>query len=196
MGNQPSAPTGAPSLPATITPPPLPPPCDMECQKQKKLVTLKQAMDAIDPEQDPAGYEKARIAYYTTLNGPGWLAQQKQRIAKEEVEPVVSSYQQQYNALKGEQQMQSVFKNMADGLKAQEAADEATNSFLKKQKMIQTDTISTINRNLQLNAPSSSVSGWLSWLIDIVIVILALFVAYKGYTKYFTSPVVPDLTST
>ena len=87
MGNQPSSPTPAPPSASPPSIPPLPPPCDLQCQKEKQLVLLKQNLDAANKQSDPEGYEKARIAYFTLLNGPGWLAQEKQRIAKQEVEP-------------------------------------------------------------------------------------------------------------
>ncbi len=192
MGNQPSLPMPQAPISANVVPPP-PPPCDLECQKQKQLVLLKQSMDAA---QGTDGYEKARIAYYTLLNGPGWLAQEKHRIASEEVEPVLKSYQQQYNALKGEQQSQSIFKNLADGLKVQLAADEQSNAYLDKQLMIEKDKAQTAERMSELGSSSS----YISWVIDIVIAILGLFVLYKAYTRFFgqvsMSPAVPDLTST
>ena len=202
MGNQPSspqAPAPPPEIPVNI--PPLPPSCDLECQKQKQLVTLKQAMDSAHGTD---GYEKARIAYFTLLNGPGWLAQEKGRIAKEDVEPVLSSYTQQYNALRGEQQSQSIFKNLASVLKSQEGADEESNRFLKQQLTAEKDKATTQDRINQLNAgtPYSppQLSRYVSWAIDIVIAILGLFVAYKVYTRFFgqitMSTDVPVLTST
>jgi len=202
MGNQPSAPAPppAPPTPPPPPPPPLPPPCDMECQKQKQLALLKQNLDSIDPDSDPVGYEKARIAYFTLLNGAGWLAQEKSRIAKEDVEPVLSSYTTQFNALKGEQQSQSMFTNLTNALKSQQAADQESNSFLQKQLISEKDKAEISDRLTQLNAvtPPSS-SSYVSWIIDIVIALLGLFVLYKGYTRFFgqiaMSPEVPDLTS-
>lgn len=203
MGNQPSSPT--PQAPSTSPPavPPPPPPCDLDCQKQKQLVLLKQSLDSIDQQQDPAGYEKARIAYFTLLNGPGWLAQEKQRIASDEVEPVLSSYTQQYNALKGEQKSQSVFKSLADSLKVQQSADEESNRFLKKQLSAEKDAAAVKDRMNQLNAGTpyspSQMDQYISWAIDIIIAILGLFVVYNVYVKFFgqstTSPTISDLSS-
>lgn len=203
MGNQPSGPTQPPvsQSPAQLLPP-LPPPCDMECQKQKKLVLLKQAYDSANQETDPVGYEKARIAYFTLLNGPGWLAQEKHRIASQEVEPILKSYREQYNTLKGEQQSQSIFKNLADALTAQEGADKQSNSFLQKQLTIEKDKANTLDRLNQLNTgtPYSNpqMGQYLSWLIDAIITILAIFVGYKVYDKFFgkfSMSSSPDLTS-
>lgn len=200
MGNQQSSPSPptTPPPPVSPPPPPLPPPCDLECQKQKKLVTLKQDLDSKDPEKDPEGYEKARIAYYTLLNGPGWLMQEKHRIAKEEVEPVTASYQQQYDALNGEKQTQSIFTNLSTALKAQEQSDQASNDFLNKQLQTEKDKAQTLDRMVDLGGSPTSYA-WVSWVIDIIITLLAIFVGYNAYSRFFASTSVnpvPDLTST
>ena len=198
MGNAPSQPPPLPSPPVQSPPPPLPPPCDPECQKQKDLTVLKQKLDSIDPEADPSGYEQARIAYFTLLNGPGWLAQEKQRIAKEDVQPVLSSFRQQFNALKGEQQSQGIFQNLANALKAQEGADEQSNAFLKKQLTAEKDKATTSDRLVQLGGPQEP-SQWISWLMDVIITLLGLFVLYKLYRVImarFVSTTPAVLTST
>ena len=70
MGNQPSA--SAPKTPTTSQPPLV---CDLNCQKEKDLALLKTKLDDAEKtkDTDPDGYSKARIAYYTLLNGQGWL---------------------------------------------------------------------------------------------------------------------------
>jgi hypothetical protein len=163
-------------------------------------VLLKQALDSTDPDSDPEGYEKARIAYYTLLNGPGWLAQEKQTIAKNDVEPVIKSYRQRHSALKGEQQSQSIFTNLANALEAQEGADKQSNQFLQKQLTAEKDKAHVADRINQLGGNVSIVTtSYLSWIVDIVLAILGIYVAYKLYTRFFgkitMSPPV-DLTST
>lgn len=199
MGNAPSQPPPVPSPPVQPPPPPIPPPCDPECQKQNQLTVLKQKLDSIDPTVDPTDYEQARIAYFTLLNGPGWLAQEKQRIAKEDVQPVLSNYRQQFNALKGEQQSQGIFQNLANALKAQEGADQQSNAFLNKQLMSEKDKVDVATRLTQLDTSPQDPSAWISWLIDIVIAILGLVVLYKAYgviIRRFTSQTPVVLTST
>jgi len=188
MGNQPSAPA-PPSSPPPPAPPPLPPPCDPDCQKQKNLVLLKSALDAIDENQDPEGYEKARIAYFTLLNGQGWLNTEKQRIATEEVQPVLNNYTTQYNSLKGEKQSQLVFTNLSNALIAQEAVDAADNTFLKKQMAIEKDKADVMNRmnDLATGTPENPQSGsYIPLIIDIIIGILIIGVLYLGFMKIDT----------
>lgn len=184
MGNQPSA----PPPPSSPPPPPIPPPCDLNCQKQKDLALLKSALDTAteNQDQDPAGYEKARIAYYTLLNGQGWLNTEKQRIATDEVQPALNKYRTQYNSLKGEKQSQSIFTNLSNALIAQEGADTADNSFLKKQLAIERDRVDVINRmnDLLIGTPESPQSGsYIPLIIDIIIGILIIGVLFLGFTK-------------
>jgi len=179
MGNQPSAP--APSAPPV---PPPPPPCDPDCQKQKNLVLLKTALDNIDETQDPEGYAKARIAYFTLLNGQGWLNTEKQRIATEEVKPVLDDYRTQYNSLKREKQSQSIFTNLSNALTAQESVDSADNAFLKKQMASEKDKADVMNRLNELtNSTSENSQGYIPLIIDILIGILIVGVIYLGIMK-------------
>lgn len=190
MGNQPSAPA-PPAPPAPPPPPPLPPPpppCDMDCQKAKNLALLKSALDtaAENQDQDPEGYETARIAYYTLLNGQGWLTSEKDRIAREEVQPILSSYNSTYTALKGEKQSQSAFMSLANNLKAQEAGDKESNKFLEKQVIKEKDKADVLDRLKSLSSPvsSSSYYSYIPIFIDILIVGLTIGAVYLGFTKF------------
>ena len=187
MGNQSSAPAPPPSPPPPPPPPPppLPPPCDLDCQKQKQLTLLKSALDQED--EGTESYEKARIAYYTLLNGQGWLNTEKQRIATEVVEPVLKQYKTNYDALKGEKKSQTLFMNVSNALKSQEQADESTNAFLKKEMVSEKDKADVLNRLNELNAgtPVSqpAPTSYIPILVDLFIALLAIGVLYFGYTK-------------
>jgi hypothetical protein len=133
---------------------------------------------------DPQTYEQARISYFTLLNGQSWLEGEKLRIAKDEVEPVLSEFSTKFNNLKGEQKMNSIFENLAGALKAQQASDEEDNGFLQKQLNSETDRVQTLNRLNQLNAPSGPPStSYLPVILNIVMVILGLIVLYLLYAK-------------
>jgi hypothetical protein len=152
-------------------------------------VLLKAALDTAteNQDEDPVGYEKARIAYYTLLNGQGWLNTEKQRIATDEVQPVLNNYTTQYNALKGEKQSQSIFTNLSNALIAQEGADTADNAFLRKQLDSEKDKADVMNRlnELATGTPqSNSGSGsYIPLIVDIIIGLLIIVVLYLGFTK-------------
>jgi len=193
MGNQPSAPQPPPSQPKP-TPPPLPPVCDAECQRQKKLSGLKAAFDekSATRDADPEGYEQARISYFTELNGQGWLAQEKQRIASEEIAPVVSGYRQQYDSLKGEVKNQDVFVKLMGMLRADEDQDTQELGGLSKKLQSEKDKADTLNRLNELNAfpqrrPLSSYQVTpTTWYILIAFAILAI--GYFVYSRMSASP--------
>jgi len=192
MGNQPSAPQPAP--PQQNIPPPLPPVCDANCQRQKKLSGLKAALDAktATKDTDPEGYEQARIAYFTELNGQGWLATEKQSIAKTEIEPVLSSYQTRYQSLKQDTKNQGVFVNLMNMLKADEQNDQEDLGYLKKKEESEKDKARTLDRLNQLNASSGPQQSYLPIIVDIALVLLAIFIAYTAYKK-FTTPSEPTV---
>ncbi len=190
MGNQPSAPTASPQEKAQFVPPPPPPVCDADCQRQKKLAGLKTTLDqkTLTKATDPEGYEQARIAYFTELNGQGWLAQEKDRIAKDEVSPKVTDYTNQYEQLKSQQKNQQVFLSMMDALKAEEAQDETDLAYLEKKANQEKDQADVLNRLAILNQGQTPVSTTNYWpiILQVAIVILGLFVVYLGYTKFST----------
>ena len=133
MGNQPSSPSSPPSTqPSSPPSPPLPPPCDFSCQRQKQLDGLKTALDTATDNKDtnPEAYEQARIAYYTLLNGQTWLVGEKDRIAEEEIAPVITQYSDQYKELNDRKKQQAMFVNLSAALTAQEKEDENDVKFL------------------------------------------------------------------
>jgi hypothetical protein len=184
MGNKQSA--AALETPTTTDPPLV---CDLKCQKEKDLALLKTNLDNADKEKDPDGYEKARIAYYTLLNGQGWLQTEKQKIAKEEVEPLLSNYRTEYDALKGEKKSQSMFTKLMNNLKSQ----NEDNDFLNKELLKEKDKADVLDRLNQLNAgtPTTlSLTGFYQYiptLIDFIILLLGLTVIYLIYTKFIQS---------
>ena len=186
MGNQPSAPQApAPAPPLPVSPPPLPPPCDINCQKQKDLALLKTALDSATDtkDADPVGYEKARIAYYTLLNGQGWLNTEKQRIATQDVQPILTEYNSRYNTLKNQKQSQSVFVNLQNLLKGQENADAADNSFFKKQLSREKDKADVLSRLNTLQASQVNYN-YTPIFVDFIIFLLAIVIIYLMFTKF------------
>lgn len=185
MGNQPSAPPPSAPPPPPPPAPPIPEECDMDCQRNKRLADLKTALNLAteNKDTDPEAYERARIAYNTQLQGQGWLVGEKQRIAKQEVEPVLTKYNSQYGSLKAQQQTQGVFKTLEDALTAQVGADKQSNMFLKKQQMMERDAALRLDRLNQLGAPAGPLTNWLGIGIDFVITILALVLLFLIFTK-------------
>ena len=169
--------------------------CDLKCQKEKDLALLKTNLDNTNKEEDPDGYEKARIAYYTLLNGQGWLQAEKQKIAKEDVQPLLSNYRTEYDALKGEKKSQSMFTKLMNHLKSQNNDTDFLNKeFLKeKDKADVLDRMNELNAGTPVSAPSpTGLYEYIPLLIDLIIVLLGFSVMYLVYTKFMRNKALPN----
>ena len=164
--------------------PPIPPPCDLECQKQKQLQGLQTALDAAaaNKKEDPQAYENARVAYYTLANGQGWLSKEKERIAKKELEPVLSGFATQYESLKGEQKSHSIFSSLARVLTAQQEAGVEDNDFLDKRLNSEKDREKIYNRSNELGGVH--IQSYIPIILDVILAILGISVLYFCYTKF------------
>lgn len=186
MGNQPSS-----SLTPSNPPPPLQVTCDVDCQRQKKLESLKTAMDLAEKTKDtnPDGYEQARIKYNTLLNGQGWLAKEKDRIAKSEIEPQVVQYTSRFKELTSAQKSQDIFVNLAGALKAQTDEDVSENAFLKRQLSMGNDKTDTLNRLSQISGipDGFSFTAYIPVLLDVIIAIISIIILYMLYRKIVPS---------
>jgi hypothetical protein len=158
--------------------------CDIECEKQKQLVLLKSAFDkaALNKDEDPDTYQRARIAYYTLLNGQGWLQGEKQRIAESEVKPIIQEYTSTYESLKGQQESQSMFSKVASIFKNQPSDDEYVDELKTKAGVL--NRLNDLNSGTPEMPPSQ---GYLSIIIDVIIALLIIVVLYLAY-KRFSSP--------
>jgi len=181
MGNSPSAPSAAPSAPPPPPPPPLPPVCDLNCQRQKDLAVVKTALDNSNKTTDPAGYNKARVAYYTLLEGPGWLDKERKTLAENEVLPILNKFNSQFESLKKEEESNKMFVNLADSLRAQSKEDDYDSQYLKRVLEAEKDKAGVESRTNELNFNSDS---YLPLLLDGLIALLLIGVAVLLIMKF------------
>lgn len=210
MGNKPSAPAPTPQpiqkpkqqpvvqqqaaiINPVVAPPPPPviPVCDSACQRQKKLNGLQATLDEKTKTKntDPEGYQKARIDYYTELNGPGWLQEEKERIAKDEIEPVLSSYQNRYQNLKNETKNNSMFINLINLITSEVSSGEEEVRQLQNKSRENADKAATTDRLNQLSAPQKveAKPSPLPMILNVVLGILGVILAFQIYNKFFSS---------
>ena len=179
MGNAPSAPSR--SAPPPPPPPPLPPVCDLDCQRQKDLKILRTALDNSNKTTDPAGYNRARVAYYTLLEGPGWLDKERKTLAQNEVLPILNNFNSQFDSLKKEEESNKVFVNLADSLRAKSEADDYDSQYLKRVLEAEKDKAGVESRTNELNFNSGS---YLPFLMDALIALLLISVAFLFIMKF------------
>jgi hypothetical protein len=155
------------------------PGCGPDCLKERKLKALKDAMDAAP------GNVEAKIAYYTELNGPDWLADHKESMAKHDVEPVLSKYRDQFDSLNTQLQSQSQFADIAKSLKS-----DGGLPYLQKDYEAEKAKADVINRQWSLTGKKQPEVDFLGVILYIIVGALGIAVLFLVYSKYrkYTSP--------
>lgn len=160
------------------------PPCGPDCLRQRKLDALKLAMDTAEKnkDQNPVAYSEARTNYYTLLKGQGWLVAEKQKVAQEEIEPILSRYASAYKVLETKEKSQHQFKSLASAVKSH----EEDNSLLSKEVQKIHDKTNVLKRTTELSeTPTTNIGSYLPWILDGLIAILGLVVVFMLW-RWFT----------
>ena len=139
------------------------PVCDLKCQKEKQLKGLYDIMES--SKNNPVAYEKARLQYYTLKDGQGWLAKEKERKAKEEIEARIQAINAKFDSLKSK--VVPVPTPVAD---------------------VQINDKVALAERLSQFTPSSPISMWFSTFLDVTIACLGLFICYSLFNRMRPSP--------
>lgn len=167
----------------------LPPVCDADCQRQKKISGLITALESksLTKDIDPVGYQQARTAYYIEVEGPDWLEKEKQRILIDEIEPVMNSYRTQFDTLKDDRKSQVVFANLINSLKSDQTANDEELRHLNKKFQKYSDKADVLNRLNELNPQETKIvhkKSYLPTIIDVILAVLGIFIVYTLYRKF------------
>lgn len=163
------------------------PPCGPDCLRQRKLDALKLAMDTAEKNkaQNPVAYSEARTNYYTLLKGQGWLVAEKQKVAQEEIEPILGRYASAYKVLEAKDKSQYHFKNLASAVKSH----EEDNALLSKEVQKVHDKTNVLKREAEMStAPTTNIGSYLPWILDGVIALLGLAIVYMIYRRFTYVP--------
>lgn len=154
--------------------------CDAECQKDKRLKTLQDALyeATLRKGVDPAAYEQARQNYYTVKDGVGWLHAEKERVSNNTTQSVINSYISRFNSMKqniaSQNSRQQATKDEQDGQVGDEDEARFIHSLINREK----DKAGVHQRTLELMNSVLPNSWWNTPLFfDILIGLLILFIA-------------------
>jgi hypothetical protein len=154
------------------------PPCGGDCAKQKQLDDLKAAMDNSTPENA----QKAKTDYYTALYGQEWLQGEKERIAKEQVEPVLRKYRSDYDQLVLQGNAQNQFSDLAMAIKS----DGGTPLLLQDYRA-EKSKADAMNRMAVLTDPwvvSGTGQSWYGYFLYAMILLILFAIVFVLYRKY------------
>jgi len=163
------------------------PVCDLACQKEKQLSGLLSAMQVAE-HTSPEAYEQARIQYYTLKEGQGWLAKEKERLAKLEVEPILRDLDAKYAIAQAKVSQYNQVQELVNSLKNKQIGDEEESRYISNQLSKERDKVDVAQR-LSILGPSLPINTqWLTIALDVVIALLALYVVYSLTIRSFAIP--------
>lgn len=158
MGNQQSSGSSQPLDPTKINDQL----CDAECQKEKDIQQAFQVYTAAqsNPNADPATVSLLRFQYLSLKNGPTWAAQEKARIAKQNVDPIVNKYRQQYQQFDGEYQSSRQLTDIVSALEQKQSNIKNTleeqMKYIDKSVSEKRSKMDVYNRSIELQQEEES----------------------------------------
>jgi hypothetical protein len=92
---------------------------DGNIDKDKKIAEAFRKLQEAENTRDvaPQAYQAARIEYYTLLKGQGWLEEERRRIARTEVDPVVNAYMNRYTDVRDRLKQQTKTIDIVNAVK-------------------------------------------------------------------------------
>jgi len=174
---------------------------DGSIDKDKKIKDAFNRLQDAENVRDktPEAYQQARSAYYTLLKGEKWIEQEKERLLKAEVEPIVQRYQTQRNATMRQFETQRRTIDVVNGLKdkvlsLKDAMKYSADTFTEQLNKVQT----AINMDRRDKGTATVVRAW-DWvdtMLNIAIVIGLLYVGWMIIKKIWFRPRVISQTTT
>lgn len=166
---------------------------DGTIDKDKKIRdAFKRLQDAENVrDKSPEAYQQARSAYYTLMKGESWIEQEKERLLKAEVEPLVKQYQEQRNTTMRQFETQRRTIDVVNGLKdrvlsLKDAMKYSADTFTEQLHKVQT----AINMDRRDKGTATAVRAW-DWvdtILNIVIVASLLYVGWMIIKKIWFRP--------
>ncbi len=175
---------------------------DEKIGKSKKMkdafARLQDAENARD--KAPDAYQQARTMYYTLLKGDSWKDEEKNRIAKAEVDPIITQYRRSKEVVSNEFDAQRKTIDVVNGLrdKVLSLKDEVRYAATTLKDQV-SKVQNQINMERRGREKETVVSFWmwLDTLMNVVIVatlLYAIYVIYPKAMKYMYPKPAPGIT--
>jgi hypothetical protein len=159
--------------------------------KIKKTTALEDAFKELQDaensrDKSPQAYQDARMKYYTLLNGEEWVNEEKQRIAKAEVDPVAAKFKTEFEnkSLLVEQQGKTI--DVVNGLKDRVLSirDELGYSVNAFRKQIDELRSQILIERKKGEMKERTAFDWLNLILNVLLVIGLLFAAFTIFRKF------------
>jgi hypothetical protein len=165
-------------------------------EREAKLTNaFKRLQDAENVrDQTPSAYQQARNTYYTLLKGDTWKQEERQRIMKAEVAPLVRSLVESKNGVMRQYDNQRKTIDVVKGLKdkvlsIKDDVKYAADTFKDQLGKVE-DAINRERREKDV-VPEAGFLSWLDMILNITIIGGLLYLIYTLYRKFRTPTLTP-----
>lgn len=158
---------------------------------------LQKAENARD--QSPEAYQVARTAYYTLLKGPAWIQEERQRIARAEVEPIVRQYRSNAAQIANQSQQQARILDVVNGVKDRVVSlrdDFAYSTVTLSKQLEKVKSQIALDSRKRMIEPEQSAWTWVDGVLNVILAAALLYAAYILYRKVTTPKPVPQVAIT
>lgn len=141
-------------------------------------------------DQTPSAYQQARTTYYTLLKGDRWKQEERQRVLKAEVTPIVQSFIDAKNGVMRQYDTQRKTIDVVKGLKDKVLSIKDDVKYAADTFRDQLDKVKNAIHRDRRDKDVPEDSGFFSWfdmILNVAIVVGLLYVIYTLYRK-FTKP--------
>jgi hypothetical protein len=169
--------------------------------KIEKDVALKNAFKQLQDaenarDKSPEGYQTARARYYTLLKGEGWATEEKERVARGEVDPMVAKFsgaqQDLQTRITQQQKTIDLMKGVKD--KVLSIRDEfrySVNTLGGQVEQVK-QQIQMERKKQQQTVKLTSESTWMDIFLNVMLILVSLIVIFILYRKFTTPSLQPQ----
>ena len=154
-------------------------------QIQDAFVALQNAENVRD--ESPTAYQIARTAYYTLLNGPEWMAEERQRIADSEVAPEIQKYRDAVASIDLRKNEQQKTIDVVNGIKDKVLSlkDDFQYSVNTFSDQIEKVKIQLAMGNRSREKEKDNTWIWIDVGLNVLLVAVLLYAVYSFARRYF-----------
>jgi hypothetical protein len=150
--------------------------------KQQKINDAFKDLQAAENarDQSPSAYQAARTAYYTLVKGTGWLNEEKERIAKAEVDPEIQKYRDAVAAVNVRKQEQQKTLDVVNGIKDKVLSlrDDFKYSVNTFSDQIEKVKVQIAMENRTREKETDTTSAWINTILNVLLVAVLAYAAY------------------
>jgi hypothetical protein len=155
-------------------------------------------------DKSPEAYEQARINYYSLIEGPKWIEGEKERVAKVDVDPLLTQYRRSFDTLTSRQQnqqrTQDVMKSVEEGVLTLKDDFKYTTGIFKEQIENLKSQINIERRGREVpETDATDFYKWVDALLNLFIIgglLYAVFVFWKKLRSEPAPAYAPTVVST